>query len=85
MSGAPVPSAGASVTLRALAAAAALLLLLPVAVDAQTCSYGVLWNAFKRITSGCSLGEKHALYVGTTARTYRLPQFDASLPAFGKA
>jgi predicted TIM-barrel fold metal-dependent hydrolase len=54
-------------------------------VDAQTCSYGVLWNAFKRITSGCSLDEKHALYVGTTARTYRLPQFDASLPAFGKA
>jgi L-fuconolactonase len=41
-------------------------------VDAATCSYPVLWNAFKRITSGASIEEKTALYAGTATRIYRL-------------
>lgn len=41
-------------------------------VDKGTCSYGVLWNAFKRITAGCSAQEKAALYRDTAARVYRL-------------
>ena len=41
-------------------------------VDKQTCGYGVLWNALKRITQGCSAAEKAALYRDTAARVYRL-------------
>ncbi len=41
-------------------------------VDKQTCSYGVLWNAMKRITRNFSPGEKAAMYWGTAARVYRL-------------
>ncbi len=41
-------------------------------VDKGTCSYAVLWNAFKRITAGCSADEKAALYRDTAARVYRL-------------
>ena len=41
-------------------------------VDKQSCGYGVLWNALKRITQGCSAAEKAALYCGTAARVYRL-------------
>jgi predicted TIM-barrel fold metal-dependent hydrolase len=41
--------------------------------DKQTCGYGVLWNAFKRITGGYSAAEKAALYHDTAARVYRLP------------
>jgi predicted TIM-barrel fold metal-dependent hydrolase len=41
-------------------------------VDKGTCSYRVLWNAFKRITAGCSTAEKAALYSGTARRVYRL-------------
>jgi predicted TIM-barrel fold metal-dependent hydrolase len=41
-------------------------------VDKQSCGYGVLWNALKRITKGCSAAEKAALYRGTAARVYRL-------------
>ena len=41
-------------------------------VDKQSCGYGVLWNAMKRITSGCSAAEKAALYHDTAARVYRL-------------
>ena len=40
--------------------------------DKQTCGYGVLWNALKRITQGCSAAEKAALYCDTAARAYRL-------------
>jgi predicted TIM-barrel fold metal-dependent hydrolase len=43
--------------------------------DKQSCGYGVLWNAMKRITSGCSPSEKAALYHGTAARVYKLPGF----------
>ncbi|WP_240655652.1 amidohydrolase family protein [Paraburkholderia phosphatilytica] len=41
-------------------------------VDKQTCGYGVLWNAFKRITESFSPAEKLALYSGTAAQVYSL-------------
>ena len=41
-------------------------------VDKQSCGYGVLWNALKRITKNCSAAEKAAMYYGTAARFYRL-------------
>jgi L-fuconolactonase len=41
-------------------------------VDKQSCGYGVLWNALKRITQFCSATEKAALYRDTAARVYRL-------------
>ncbi len=41
-------------------------------VDKGTCSYQVLWNAFKRITAGCSASEKSALFGGTANTVYRL-------------
>ncbi len=41
-------------------------------VDKAMCSYPVLWNAFKRIASGCSADEKAALFHDTAARFYRL-------------
>ena len=41
-------------------------------VDKGTCSYQVLWNAFKRITSGMSADEKRWLYHDSAARFYRL-------------
>lgn len=44
-------------------------------VDKQSCGYGVLWNAFKRITRNYSAVDKGFLYHGTAAKTYRLPQF----------
>jgi len=41
-------------------------------VDAVTCSYTVLWNSFKRLTSGATAGEKAKLFHDTAARVYRL-------------
>ena len=41
-------------------------------VDKAMCSYPVLWNAFKRIASGCSAAEKTALFHDTAAGFYRL-------------
>ena len=41
-------------------------------VDKGSCSYHVLWNAFKRIAAGCSAVEKAALFFGTAAQFYRL-------------
>jgi predicted TIM-barrel fold metal-dependent hydrolase len=41
-------------------------------VDKQSCSYAVLWNAFKRLASGLSPQEKASLFSGTAARVYRL-------------
>ena len=41
-------------------------------VDKGTCSYAVLWNAFKRITCGASENEKAALYHDTAKSVYRL-------------
>jgi L-fuconolactonase len=40
--------------------------------DKQSCGYGVLWNAMKRITQNCSAAEKAALYRDTAARVYRI-------------
>ena len=41
-------------------------------VDKASCSYTVLWNAFKRLTSGYSADEKAKLFHDTAARVYRL-------------
>ncbi len=41
-------------------------------VDKLSCSYGVLWNSFKRIAAGCSADEKAALFHDTASRVYRL-------------
>ena len=41
-------------------------------VDKQSCGYGELWNALKRITQRYSAAEKSALYRDTAARVYRL-------------
>ena len=41
-------------------------------VDAVTASYTVLWNSFKRLTSGYSAGEKAKLFHDTAARVYRV-------------
>lgn len=41
-------------------------------VDKVSCSYNVLWNAFKRITAHYSSAEKAALYHDTATRIYRL-------------
>ena len=43
-------------------------------VDRWGASYPVLWNAFKRITSGHSAGEKAALYAGNAARFYGIEE-----------
>jgi predicted TIM-barrel fold metal-dependent hydrolase len=42
-------------------------------VDKGMCSYPSVWNAFKRLASGCSEAEKAALFHGTAARFYELP------------
>ena len=41
-------------------------------VDKMGTGYATMWNAFKRITAGCSQSEKLALYSGTARRLYRL-------------
>lgn len=41
-------------------------------VDKLSCSYAVLWNAFKRLAAGFSGTEKAALFHDTAARVYRL-------------
>ncbi|TWT12680.1 amidohydrolase [Reyranella sp. CPCC 100927] len=41
-------------------------------VDKITCSYAVLWNAFKRLAAGASPSDKAALFSGTASRVYRL-------------
>ena len=41
-------------------------------VDKVSSSYRVLWNSFKRITAGCSAGDKASLYHDTAVRVYRL-------------
>jgi predicted TIM-barrel fold metal-dependent hydrolase len=42
-------------------------------VQKRWCSYGVVWNAFKRLAAGASAGEKAALFAGTASRVYRVP------------
>lgn len=41
-------------------------------VDRVSCSYGVLWNAFKRIAAGSSAEEKAKLFRDNAVRFYRL-------------
>ena len=41
-------------------------------VDQLSCSYVVLWNAFKRLAAGCSDTEKASVFAGTAIRVYRL-------------
>jgi len=41
-------------------------------VDKASCSYTVLWNAFKRLSSGYSSVERSALLHDTASRIYRL-------------
>lgn len=41
-------------------------------MDQASCSYGVLWNAFKRLAGGCSSAERAALFHDTASRVYRL-------------
>jgi L-fuconolactonase len=41
-------------------------------VDMGSCTYPVLWNAFKRIAAGYSADEKTALFSGTATKVYRL-------------
>ena len=41
-------------------------------VDKASCSYTVLWNAFKRLAAGCTPAEKADLFAGSAARFYRL-------------
>jgi predicted TIM-barrel fold metal-dependent hydrolase len=47
-------------------------------VDKGMCSYGVLWNAFKRLAADYTAEEKQALFSGTAARVYRIPDPAAS-------
>lgn len=42
-------------------------------VDKGMVSYGVLWNAFKRMTQSYSEAERFELFFGTAARVYALP------------
>jgi L-fuconolactonase len=42
-------------------------------VDKRSCSYAVLWNAYKRLASACSASEKEALFFETAKQVYRLP------------
>jgi len=41
-------------------------------VDKTSCSYTVLWNAFKRLTQGFSRAERALLFRDTAVRVYRL-------------
>ncbi len=41
-------------------------------VDKQSYSYGVLWNAFKRMTRNFSATERATLFHDTASRVYRL-------------
>jgi predicted TIM-barrel fold metal-dependent hydrolase len=41
-------------------------------VDKGSCSYGVLWNAFKRIAAAYTPSEQTELFSGTAARVYRI-------------
>jgi predicted TIM-barrel fold metal-dependent hydrolase len=41
-------------------------------VDKVSCSYALLWNAFKRLAKGASPAEKSALFRDTARRFYRL-------------
>lgn len=51
-------------------------------VDKVGCGYAVLWNAFKRVVEGYSVGERHDLFARTAARAYRIEKvLTAPFPA----
>ena len=41
-------------------------------VDRQSCSYQVLWNAFKKLASDFTVGEQDALFHDTAKKVYRI-------------
>ena len=41
-------------------------------VDKQSCSYHVLWNAFKKLASDLTVGEQDALFHDTAKKVYRI-------------
>lgn len=41
-------------------------------VDKQSCSYAALWNAFKRMSAGCSDAEKDQLFAATAKKIYSI-------------
>jgi len=43
-------------------------------VDRESCSYNVLWNAFKKMTRSRSQQDKAALFHDTATRFYRLEE-----------
>ena len=47
-------------------------------VDRASCSYTVLWNAFKRLSADYSDSERAALFHNTASRVYRLGAFTSS-------
>lgn len=53
--------------------------------DKGTCSYVVLWNAFKRIVAGASESEKTDLFSRSAARFYRLDLADMTSAGAGAA
>jgi predicted TIM-barrel fold metal-dependent hydrolase len=42
-------------------------------VDGQTASYATVWNALKLLARGLSASERRALFYGTAAEAYNLP------------
>lgn len=47
-------------------------------VDKGSCTYGAVWNAFKRLSAGFSPSEREALFSGTARRIYRLDRPEAA-------
>ena len=41
-------------------------------VDKRSCSYHVLWNAFKKMTTDFTAGDKDLLFRDTARRVYKL-------------
>lgn len=41
-------------------------------VDGESCSYAVLWNAFKKLSKGLDVADRQALFHDTAAKVYRL-------------
>jgi L-fuconolactonase len=44
-------------------------------VDRLSCSYAVLWNQFKKLTTSFSAAERAAMFHDTAKRIYRLPDY----------
>jgi len=41
-------------------------------VDKRSCSYAVVWNAFKKIAAGFSVADQAHLFHDTAVQAYRL-------------